>query len=104
MRAGQAWQDSGLAFTNEDGGALHPNIVTRWFLALAAEAGLRRIRFHGLRHSAIARMLKLGVPVAVVSQIAGHASTSFTMDVYAAFLPPDMQADAADKIASGRIG
>jgi integrase len=44
-------------------------------------------------------MLRSGVGVKVVAERVGHASTSFTQDVYAWVLP-DMQQDAAKRMAA----
>ncbi len=91
---GQAWVDSGLVFTREDGTALHPQTL-RWHLRrLARGAGVPIIRFHDLRHCAATYALANGVPVKVVSEMLGHASTGITEDVYAHVLP-HMQANAA---------
>lgn len=49
--AGAAWQHSGHVFTTAQGGAIDPTNLTRTFLTLLRKAGLRRIRFHDLRHS-----------------------------------------------------
>jgi integrase len=103
LRAGSAYQDYGLVFCKEDGTHLHPNIVTRVFGRVAAQAGLPRIRLHDVRHSAITAMLDQGVHVKVVAERVGHASTSFTQDVYAKALP-DMQRDAATRIAAAIDG
>lgn len=87
---GPAYQDEGLVFCRENGTPLHPNVVTHVFVRLAAEAGLPRIRLHDIRHSAVTAMLRSGVSVKAVSERVGHASTSFTQNVYASVLP-DMQ-------------
>ena len=55
------------------------------------------VRFHDLRHTHASQLLKAGVPVKVVSERLGHATTSITMDIYAHTLP-GMQAEAAAKI------
>jgi hypothetical protein len=52
----------------------------------------------GVRHTHATLALKAGVPVKVVSERLGHASTSFTMDTYAHVLP-GMQEDAAEMVA-----
>lgn len=44
-------------------------------------------------------MLRTGVDVKVVSDRVGHASTSFTRDVYQTVLP-DQQEDAAARMAA----
>jgi integrase len=94
MAWGEAWVDSGLVFTREDGSALHPQTL-RWHLRrLARAAGVPIIRFHDLRHCAATYALANGVPVKVVSEMLGHASTGITEDVYAHVLP-HMQDSAA---------
>jgi integrase len=94
MAWGEAWVDSGLVFTREDGTPLHPQTL-RWHLRrLAKVAGVPVIRFHDLRHCAATHALANGVPVKVVSEMLGHASTGITEDVYAHVLP-HMQDSAA---------
>jgi integrase len=95
MAWGEAWVDSGLVFTREDGTPLHPQTL-RWHLRrLAKAAGVPVIRFHDLRHCATTHAsLANGVPVKVVSEMLGHASTGITEDVYAHVLP-HMQDSAA---------
>lgn len=43
---------------------------------------IRALRLYSLRHLAITRMLRNGVQLAIVSEIAGHTSVSLTHDVY----------------------
>ncbi|MFJ1576471.1 tyrosine-type recombinase/integrase [Streptomyces sp. NPDC088182] len=45
-------EDSGYVFTNPDGAPIEGATLTRRFNTLPRRAGLRRIRFHDLRHSA----------------------------------------------------
>jgi integrase len=74
--------------------ALDPDTVTKSFDKLIQATGVRRITFHGLRHTHISHQLMDGVHIKIVSERAGHASVSTTLAVYAAFIP-NMQADAA---------
>src|SRR5947209_5427626 len=76
---GPAWTDTGYVFTHEDGRPLHPNQISRRFVALAEAAGMPRIRLHDLRHSAVTAMIAGGQPVLIVSERVGHASSTFTM-------------------------
>jgi integrase len=75
-------------------GPQDPDSLSKAFDRLVAGAGVRRITFHGLRHTHISHQLMDGVHVKIVSERAGHASVSTTLSVYAAFIP-NMQADAA---------
>ena len=60
-------------------------------------SGLKRVRFHDLRHSHASQLLKAGVHVKIVSERLGHASVAFTMDTYGHVLP-GLQQEAASKI------
>jgi len=71
-----------------------PDSLTKAFDRLIEATGVRRITFHGLRHTHISHQLMDGVHVKVVSERAGHANVSITLSVYAAFIPT-LQADAA---------
>jgi integrase len=79
---GAVWTDSGRVFTREDGTALRPAWISTRFDTLAARAGLPPITLHGLRHGAATMLLAAGQPPKVVSEILGHSTVAFTMDVY----------------------
>lgn len=79
------------------------HVGQRWFQKIAKAAEVRRITFHGLRHTCGTLLLKAGVPVKVVSERLGHKSTLITMDIYQHVLP-DMQEDAAAKLGSILFG
>src|SRR5215467_10541472 len=83
-----------LVFSHSEGSPMDPDSITKAFDRLIKAAGVRRITFHGLRHTHISRQLMDGVHLKIVSERAGHASVSTTLSVYAAFIP-NMQADAA---------
>jgi integrase len=83
-----------LVFAHADGSSFDPDSITKAFDRLAKAAGVRRITFHGLRHTHISHQLMDGVHIKIVSERAGHASISTTLAVYAAFIP-NMHADAA---------
>lgn len=70
--------------------------------ALAA-AGIGRIRPHDLRHSSITLMIARGIPVPLVSEIAGHRSSAFTMTRYSHVLSSQYRdaSDAMGEVLSG---
>ncbi len=70
------------------------NIGDREFAKLMKTAGVRRIKFHGLRHTCATMLLEARVPVHVVSKRLGHSKVEMTMEIYAHVLP-HMQQEAA---------
>lgn len=57
------------------------------------------IRFHDLRHGAATMLIAAGVDDKFVSEVLGHASVSFTKDVYAV-VAEEMAEDATRRIAA----
>ena len=92
-KVGERWQDHELIFPSSVGTPLNPSNLRRVFNRTLDVAGLSRIRFHDLRHTAASLMLNHGIPVIVVSKILGHAKPSTTMDIYG-HLIHEMQGEA----------
>jgi integrase len=99
MSWGQAYRDSGLVVTREDGTLVHPDRFTQMFDKHVKDAGLPRIRLHDLRHTHATLALGAGVHPKVVSERLGHATVAFTLDVYSHAVPA-LQEEAADRIAA----
>jgi integrase len=92
--AGERWQSHELIFPNSVGNPMDSSNLRLDFNRLVAKAGLPKIRFHDLRHTAASLMLNNGVPPIVVSRILGHAKPSITLDLYG-HLYHEMQGEAA---------
>jgi integrase len=75
------------------------NIGAREFDRLIRAAGVKRIKFHGMRHTVATLMLSAGVPAHVVQRRLGHSKIEMTLGIYAHALPT-MQQDAADRLAA----
>ncbi|HVB00526.1 MAG TPA: tyrosine-type recombinase/integrase [Acidimicrobiales bacterium] len=103
LGVGQAWQDTGLVFTHEDGSALSPRLFSAWFGQLSRDAGLPHIRLHDVRHSYATASLIAGISTKIVSERLGHASISITLDTYSHVLP-NMQEAAAEEVARIILG
>jgi integrase len=69
-----------------------------WY-RLLAEAGLRAVRLHDLRHTYAVLLLQAGEPVPYVSQQLGHSSIQVTVDIYGRFIPGANRA-AVDRLAA----
>ena len=82
-KAGSAWNNEwNLVFTNEIGGHLtHVNVYKR-FKNTVKKVGLDSTRFHDLRHTFAVASLESGDNIKTVQENLGHATASFTMDVY----------------------
>ncbi|HJG27928.1 MAG TPA: site-specific integrase [Subdoligranulum variabile] len=52
------------------------------FAKLLADHGLRKIRFHDLRHSCASLLLKQGVPMKQIQEWLGHSDISTTANIY----------------------
>ncbi len=85
-------------FTRPDGLPLLPESIYKRFLTLIGEAGLPKIRFHGLRHTHATHALAANVSMKVVQERLGHSSMVLTADTYTHVLP-EVHAEAADLVA-----
>jgi integrase len=99
LALGPAYNDAGFVFAREDGQPLHPDDVSKRFAKAVAAVDVPPITLHGLRHTWASLALQAGVSPKVVSERLGHASVSFTLDVYSHVLP-GLQEDAAAKVAA----
>lgn len=87
---------SELVFTNTLGGPVNAGEMLRArFYPLLRRAGLPRIRFHDLRHTAATLMLSAGVHPKIVAERLGHSTPMLTLTVYS-HVTPTMQRAAAD--------
>ena len=76
-------QLAGYVCINEMGDLIKPHYVTEQFPKLLDANGLRRIRFHDLRHSCASLMLANGVPMKQIQEWLGHSDFSTTANFYA---------------------
>jgi integrase len=95
--AGREWKESGLVFTSTIGTPLDARSVIRRHHAILKAAGIPRLRFHDLRHSAATLLLAQGVSPKYISQMLGHTQVAFTMQTYAHVIK-EAQQQSADKM------
>lgn len=96
---GEAWTDTGYVFAREDGTAIHPQSVSKFFEKQIKAAGVPVIRLHDVRHTHATLGLEAGVPVKVMQERLGHANAAITLDLYT-HVVPGMQQEAAAKVAA----
>ncbi|MDL2233231.1 site-specific integrase [Ruminococcaceae bacterium OttesenSCG-928-L11] len=70
-------------FVDELGILMKPSYITAEFPKLLERQGLRRIRYHDLRHSCASLLLANGVPMKQIQEWLGHSDFSTTANVYA---------------------
>ena len=87
--AGEAWQDTGLVFTNHLGAALDAGNVRKMFKRVCTEAGIGDgWTPRELRTSFVSLMSHQGVSIEEIARLVGHASTRTTEIVYRRELRP----------------
>ncbi|MFJ1645441.1 replication initiator [Streptomyces sp. NPDC088258] len=101
--AADDWRDNGLVFSTPAEGPIDPANLNRSFRALLDRAGLRRIRFHDLRHSTATLLLEQGVELVVIKELLGHAHIGVTATVYA-HVRLRLQRDAIDTLSTALGG
>jgi integrase len=97
LAAGDRWTDSGLVFTTRKGTPLEPRNINRTFDALVKRAGVKRIRFHDLRHSCATLLFAQGVDLQTIRDLLGHSSIGVTSAIYVDVLR-EVQRDAVDRL------
>lgn len=80
--------ESDLIFRTVQDKPLDPdNMVKREFHPSLERAGVRRIRFHDLRHTYATLLIDQGENIKYISKQLGHASVTITLDRYGHLLP-----------------
>jgi integrase len=96
---GRRFDEYGLVFTGRGEKPINPVTFSARFQRNLKASGVRRIRFHDLRHTHATHALQAGIHPKVVSERLGHATVGITLDTYSHALP-SMQADAAETVAA----
>ena len=86
-------------FPSPTGEPMSPDSVLHMLQRVLKRAGLKKIRFHDLRHTFATMALQNGVDVKTLSGMLGHYSAGFTLDTYA-HVTTAMQTNAAKAVGS----
>lgn len=83
LTAGLIWKNEwNLVFTNAIGEHIVPQTALKRFKAVCTRIGRPDARFHDMRHTFAVASLQEGDSVKTVQENLGHATASFTLDVY----------------------
>ena len=86
-----------LVFTNNAGGNLVPQTVSRKYKEIVTSIGRPDARFHDLRHSYAVAAIRSGDDIKTVQANLGHATAQFTLDVYG-HVTQKMKQDSANRM------
>ena len=70
-------------YVDEMGNRIKPDYITGTFPKLLEKHGLRKIRFHDLRHTAASLLLANGIAMKQIQEWMGHSDFSTTANIYA---------------------
>lgn len=97
LKYGKDFNDKEFVVCQEDGSPFLPKSFTRKWARTLEKHGLRHIKLHGTRHSAISLLLSEGIPLHIVQQRAGHKDPKITLSVYS-HVAKDKQNIVAEKM------
>ena len=77
------YEYDGFVFVDEMGDRMRMDYLTSQFPKFLERHGLRRMRFHDLRHSCASLLLANGVPLKHIQEWLGHSDFTTTANIYA---------------------
>lgn len=102
LKLGNKWENSKRIFTTIVGGDMHPDTPSQILEKIIKKYNLKRISFHGLRHTSISLQISSGIQAQIISKRAGHSSVSTTHSIYSHFFDNEFKevASAMNNILS----
>lgn len=85
------WQGSKRVFTTDYGADIHPDTPTKILGKIINKYGLKKITFHGLRHTNVTLMIAKGIQTQIISRKVGHSSVQTTDRVYSHFFEDEFK-------------
>lgn len=80
----EVWVDEkyNFLFCHPNGMPIYPKSLSDKWRAFVKKRGIRYIRFHDIRHTAVTILINRGIHAKIISERIGHSKISTTMDVY----------------------
>jgi integrase len=97
LKLGSKWENSKRIFTTNLGGDMHPDTPSQILEKIIKKYKLKRISFHGLRHTSISLQISSGIQSQIISKRAGHSSVTTTHSIYSHFFDNEFQ-EVANKM------
>ncbi|MCM3789474.1 tyrosine-type recombinase/integrase [Domibacillus indicus] len=88
-----------LIFCRPDGYPHLPQSFLKYFHTFTENHGMKRIRFHDLRHTHASLLLSKGVNIKVIQERMGHSTITLTIDTYS-HLTKENEQEAVTKLTS----
>lgn len=100
LQLGRAYDPAGWVCADEIGRMLRPDYVSVWFPRLCERAGIRRLRFHDLRHTHSTLLAQAGHSMQLVAARMGHSTIQTTANIYSHLAASEDRAaaDVLDRI------
>lgn len=98
LKSGFDRRYEGYVCRDNFGKIITPEYVSRHFKYIIGKRGLKKIRFHDLRHSCASLLVANGVPMKVIQEWLGHSTFNVTANFYS-HLDFQSKIDSAETIA-----
>ena len=79
---GEAYEDNNLIICQTNGRPYQTSSLTQKWRRTLKKHGIRHIKLHGSRHSAISNLVALGMDIKSIADRAGHKDTQLTLNTY----------------------
>jgi len=87
MKSSADYDDKSMVCTTPTGGYIKPIYIRTLFNRTIKKSGVKKITFHGLRHTHATLLLQSGANPKVVQERLGHRSIQTTLDKYSHIIP-----------------
>lgn len=78
----EIYNDKGYVFANEIGHHILSDTLSKSFVKVLKDNGIRHVKFHSMRHTYATRLFEKGVQLKTVQKLLGHSSIEITADIY----------------------